>query len=292
MHLRYPHGIYERYGMRTAWFFALFCAVLWLPENIGASEAGPGRIISLAPSITRELYDLGAQDRLMGVTAFRPDTARTKEIVGSLTKLNFEKIFSLQPDLILASKDSNTKTDIEKLRALGLNVVVFEGCESLSCMCSEFERLASLVDKPGVAGIILREARKRMHHIRSSIKDRKPLKIFWQIGSNPLVTISDTTFSGEYIRLAGCENIFADAPVRYPRINIEEVITRNPDVILVVTEMEQDGSSAIWADIPQINAVKHDRVYTLSADFVCQPTPRMFVKGFETVVKRLYPGAL
>ena len=212
--------------------------------------------------------------------------------MGTLTKLNFEKIFSLRPDLILASKDSNTKTDIEKLITLGLRVVVFEGCISLSCICDEFERLGSLLGKKRESQEILRDVQVKIGRIRSSIRGRKPVKVFWQMGSTPLVSINDTTFSGEYIRLAGCENIFADAPASYPRINIEEVIARNPDVILMVTEMESDRAQAVWNTMDEINAVKNGRVYTLNADLVCQPTPRMFVKGFEAVVNRLYPGIL
>jgi ABC-type Fe3+-hydroxamate transport system substrate-binding protein len=278
--------------MHRACLFVLCCAMLWFPGSLAALEPSPQRIISLAPSITREIYDLGAQDMLIGVTLYRPDEAQSKEIVGTLTKLNFEKIFSLMPDLILASKDSNTKTDIEKLKALGLNVVVFEGCISLSGIFDEFERLGSLLGKKPEADEILRDVQKKIDHIRSSIRVTKPVKVYWQMGSSPLVSISDTTFPGEYIRLAGCENIFADAPANYPRINIEEVIARNPDVILMVAEMESDRVQALWSTMEEINAVKNGRVYTLKADLVCQPTPRMFVKGFEAVVKRLYPGAL
>ena len=278
--------------MLKAWLIVLCGAMLWFPGSLAALESSPHRIISLAPSLTREIYDLGAQDMLVGVTLFRPDTARSKEIVGTLTKLNYEKIFSLRPDLILASKDSNTKTDIEKLKALGLNVVVFEGCVSLSCICDEFERLGSMLGKERESEEILREVRQKIAHISSSIRGRKPVKVFWQMGAAPLVSISDVTFAGEYIRLAGCENIFADAPASYPRINIEEVIARNPDVILTVAEMESDRVQALWSTMNDISAVKNGRVYSLNADLVCQPTPRMFAIGFETVVKSLYPGAL
>ncbi len=284
--------VWERKNMLRALLIALCGAMLWSPGNLAALESSPHRIISLAPSLTREIYDLGAGDLLVGVTLYRPEAARSKEIVGTLTKLNFEKIFSLKPDLVLASKDSNTKTDIEKLMALGLNVVVFEGCTSLSCICDEFERLGSLLGKEHESEEILHEVRQKIAHIGSSIKGRKPVKVFWQMGATPLVSISDASFAGEYIRLAGCENIFADAPASYPRINIEEVIARNPDVIITVAEMESDSVQALWSTMDDISAVKNRRVYSLNADLVCQPTPRMFAKGFELVVKSLYPGVL
>ena len=282
----------ERKNMLGARLFVLCCAMLWFPWSLAALEPSPQRVISLAPSITREMYDLGAQDMLVGVTLYRPDGARSKEIIGTLTKLNFEKIFSLSPDLVLASKDSNTKTDIEKLGRLGLKVVVFEGCTSLACICDEFERLGSLLGKKHESEEILRDVHAEIDDILSSIRGRKPAKVFWQMGASPLVSISDNTFPGEYIRLAGCENIFADTRASYPRVNIEEVVARNPDVILMVADMESDRVQRVWTTMDKINAVKHGRVYTLNADLVCQPTPRMFAKGLKTVVKRLYPGAL
>ncbi|MBN2296951.1 MAG: ABC transporter substrate-binding protein [Deltaproteobacteria bacterium] len=278
--------------MQRAWLIILLCAVLASAGRTEVLEPLPGRIISLAPSITKELYDLGLSDKLIGVTCYRPETASSKEIVGSLTKLNFEKIISLKPDLILASKDSNTKSDIEKLNAWGLYVVVLDGCESFECMCREFERLGSMLGKAEKSRVIIDEVGQRMQYIRSSISTQKPLKIFWQTGTNPLVSISDNTFAGEYLRFAGCENIFADVPVRYPRINIEEVLVRNPDVIFIVSEMGSNITTAPWDNMPEISAVKNARIYTISADLVCQPTPRMFLNGFEAVIKSLYPGVL
>lgn len=278
--------------MRTVLIFILFCFFAGLSENLAAIETSPERIISLAPSITRELYDLGVQNKLVGVTCYRPDLAGSKEVVGSLTKLNFEKIFSLGPDLILASKDSNTKRDIDKLRKLGMQVTILEGCESFSCMCSEFESLGSLMGRERESMIILQDIQNQMQHIRSSIDGQKPLKVFWQIGSKPLVTVNDNTFAGEYIRLAGCENIFADLNVRYPRINIEEVITRNPDVIIVVTQMDSDTADVSWDNFYEISAVKNARIHSIPADIVCQPTPRMFLEGLKAVINCLYPGVL
>jgi len=278
--------------MRWALLIILLHAAFALTCRAASIEPFPERIISLAPSITSELYDLGLSEKLVGVTCYRPDVARSKQVVGSLTKLNFEKILSLRPDLILASKDSNTRLDIEKLETLGLHVAVFEGCESFECMCHEFSRLGSMLGREEQSGMIIDEVKRRLHHIRTSISTQKPVKIFWQMGTNPLVSISNDTFAGEYIRLARCSNIFADVSTRYPRINIEEVLVRNPDVIFIVNEMGSGTTISPWENLSEISAVKDRRIYLISADLVCQPTPRMFLKAFEAVVENLYPGVL
>jgi len=278
--------------MRWASLIFLFHAAFALTCRAESIEPFPERIISLAPSITSELYDLGLSEVLVGVTCYRPDVARSKQVVGSLTKLNFEKIISLNPDLILASKDSNTRSDIEKLKTFALHVAVFDGCESFECMCREFSRLGSMLGRKDESEKIIEEAKERLRHIRSLISTQKPLKIFWQIGTSPLVSIGDDTFAGEYIRLAGCTNIFADVSARYPRINIEEVLVRNPDVIFIVNEMGFGTTTSPWKNIAEISAVRDRRIYLISADLVCQPTPQMFLKAFEAVVENLYPGVL
>ena len=110
-------------------------AVIFLGCGPPVWGEAPGRIVSLAPSLTREIYDLKEQDRLVGVTSFCPAEARKeREVVGTLTLLNIEKICALKPDLVLDSMDSNRETAVEKLKSLGLRVEVFQGCESFACM--------------------------------------------------------------------------------------------------------------------------------------------------------------
>ncbi|HPA84681.1 MAG TPA: helical backbone metal receptor, partial [Deltaproteobacteria bacterium] len=105
--------------MGKAIVFMGILTVLFVSGFAPARAEGPQRIISLAPSLTREIYDLKEQGRLVGVTSFCPENARQNhEVVGSLTLLNFEKICALEPDLVLASMDSNKQADIEKLKAL------------------------------------------------------------------------------------------------------------------------------------------------------------------------------
>ncbi|MGC9323152.1 MAG: cobalamin-binding protein [Desulfomonilia bacterium] len=291
-------GLYipvHRYHRHLVWCvkLILFSCITLCSLHAGAlscGASGPERIISLAPSLTRELYDLGAEEAIVGVTHYRPEDAASKEVVGSLTKLNIERILALQPDLVLASKDCNRITDIERLTRLGLQVSVFQGCESFSCMCAEFIRLGELVGKRDIAEVTVRELNAELSGIQSSIKENPSLKVFWQIGADPLITANDETFSGEFIRRAECINIFGDLNVRYPRVHREEVIRRNPDVIIIVTHMSTQESASIWQDMETVTAVRNKRVHTLPADLVCQPTPVSFVEAYRAVLAILHPG--
>jgi iron complex transport system substrate-binding protein len=269
-----------------------FLSIL-MPTSSGGQDKVPLEIISLAPNITREIYDLGAQSLLIGVTSYSPvKSGAGKQLVGSPVRINIEKTYSLRPQLVLASTDCNSKSDVETLKKLGCKVHVFNGCESFACMCMAFKELGVMLGRSQRAEDIIGEVKAQMDIIQAKIHGRKNLKVFWQLGENPLVTASDATFSGELLSRAGCVNIFGDAPMHYPRVNAEEVIKRNPDVIVVVSQMGSGSTGSVWGQFRTISAVSKKRVYDLSADMVCQPTPVMYLKAYKAVLSILYPGIL
>lgn len=269
----------------------MFALLIMAPSYCPAQEAVPARVISLAPSITRQIHDLGAQHLLVGVTSYCPvPRGSAVQVVGSPGRINIEKAFSLKPSLVLASTDCNSRADVEALKRLGCQVKVFPGCESLACMCATFRELGDLLGRRSRADEMIGAIQAELKNVRDGIKGFKRLRVFWQLGSNPLVTVSDQTFSGEFIRTAGCDNVFGGAPVHYPRVNAEEVIRRNPEVIVVVGRMGAASDRSFWDRFSHVSAVKNGRVYELSADLVCQPTPAMFLKGYKALVALLHPG--
>jgi iron complex transport system substrate-binding protein len=245
-----------------------------------AAPAAPIRIISLSPAITSELYDLGAQSNLIGVTRYCMNPGNKKEIIGNLTDINLEKIILLKPDLIIAGKDANRKKDIEKLLSMGFRVEITEGCENFECMCTEFIKLGRLIGRQKEAERIVEKCRKEVSSISTRTGSRK-YKVLWQIGTNPIIAAGGPTFANDFIRLSGCTNIFGDIKTKYPRVSMEEVLVRNPDVIIVISGM---GAGAdIWKPMKGINAVAQKKIFTVQADKVCQATPIRFVDGLRLV---------
>jgi iron complex transport system substrate-binding protein len=245
-----------------------------------AAPAASVRIISLSPAVTSELFDLGVQDKLVGVTRYCMNPGGKKEIVGNLTDINLEKIILLKPDLIVAGKDANRKKDIEKLVSMGFRVEIFEGCEIFECMCTEFIRLGKLTGSQLEAERIVDKCRKELSSISARAGSRH-YKVLWQIGANPMIVAGGPTFASELIRLSGCINIFGDVKTKYPRVNMEEVLVRNPDVIIIISGM---GAGAdIWKRMKGISAVSEGRIFTVKADAVCQATPVRFVEGLKII---------
>jgi len=270
---------------------ALLVLALSASQGVAAQDRVPRRVVSLAPSITREMYDLGAQDLLVGATSYCPvPEGSSVRIVGNPGRISIERAYSLRPDIVLASTDCSSKADVAALKRLGCEIHVFAGCENFDCMCATLTELGDLLGKGGKAEAMVRESRSRLEAIQAGIRGKGRPRVFWQVGASPLVTASDATFAGEFLRRAGAVNIFGDALMHYPRVNVEEVLKRNPDVIIVVTQMEPGSSPSSWERYGGLAAVKNGRIHELNADLVCQPTPAMFIKGLEAVVAALYPG--
>ena len=261
-------------------FLFLIAIVIFCGLTATIASAAPVRIISLSPAITSELYDLGAQNNLIGVTKHCMNPGNKKKVIGNLTDINLEKIILLKPDLIIAGKDANRKKDIEKLLSMGFRVEIIEGCENFECMCTEFIKLGRLTDRQKEAERIVEKCRKEVSFINTRTGSRQ-CKVLWQVGTNPVVAAGGSTFANEFIRLSGCINIFGDIKTKYPRVNMEEVLIRNPDVIIVISGM--GAGTDIWKTMKGINAVSKGRIYTIEADKVCQATPVRFVEGLKLV---------
>jgi len=259
--------------------------MLCWPILLVAGPPVPRRIVSLSPAITSEIHDLGQAQRLVGVTRYCPN-ASGKAVVGTLTEINIERVLTLKPDLVVAAKDCNRRKDIEKLKRLGMRVEVFEGCEDFECMCREFIRLGRLLGREQAAVRMVEGVRSDVRALEAGLP-RRALKVFWQVGASPIVTANGQTFAGEILRRTGCVNIFADVSAKYPRVNLEEVMVRNPEAIIIAAGMGEGQDP--WKGLSQIAAVRNGRVYRIPAEKLCQPTPRKFLEACRIVAGVLYP---
>lgn len=193
----------------------------------------PRRIISVVPSQTELLYDLGLDDEVVGITKFcvHPEGwFRDKTRVGGTKKLNLEKIRALQPDLIIANKEENDQEQIETL-AKEYPVWVSD--------ISTIEEALRMID--GVGAIVNREAKANelIKDIvsgfeslqRSALKKRVAYLIWYQ----PWMAAGGDTFICNMIETIGWENVFKDQG-RYPEVTIERLKEYKPDLLLLSSE--------------------------------------------------------
>lgn len=279
----------RKYGLLAPVFFAVF--MLWsiFLKDAHTIENHPKRIVSLAPSMTEELYLLRAEDNLVGNTTYcvTPPAARYKKRVGAITKIDLEKIVSLKPDLVLATSLTNPKT-IQKLRDLGVEVRIFPAPKNFTILCDQFLELGIAVGQELRAREIVKAAEEKVAAIKLRTAAFVKPKVFIEIGAKPLFTANSDYIINDFVNLAGGENIAEGAKIgSYSK---EEVMRRDADVILIVTmgfagEAERES----WRKLKTLSAVKHDRIYIISSQKICGPTPVTFVKTLEEISALLHP---
>lgn len=196
------------------------------------------RIISLVPSITETLFDLGLDERLVGVTRYCTEPAASvarKPKVGGQKDPDLEKIQFLQPDLVVANVEENRREDVEALAGMGIAVyttyprTVEEGIH----MIRDLGRVTRTEEK---AGAIVRSLEEVYQQISAEATRQRPLRVFCPIWRNPFMSINRDTYIHDVLRSCGGENIFAGKSDRYPQISLEEVAYLEPEVILLPDE--------------------------------------------------------
>ena len=246
------------------------------------------RIISLAPSVTESLYELGIDKELIGNTIYCKDNNLKREKVGSVIEPNIEKIISLKPDLIVATKEGNYKSVIDKLIRLKLTVYVMEPYSNFKDICFNFQQLADYLGKSNEAKQIIADVKKEISNLSNKNKNKNEDKIFWEVGANPIFTIGNQSFVNEYNKYINGMNIFENIDMRYPNISIEVVIKKNPDIILLVNMGDVSSQEIIkWKKYKNISAVKNNKIYLLEASDIFTPTPKRFLNGIKVLQNKL-----
>ena len=265
--------------------FSLLC----ISNFVYPQENYPQRIISLGPFVTEQLYLLGVEERLVANTVYckRPPDAQKKEKIGTVVKVDLEKIVSLNPDLILVTSLTNLKT-VEKLKNLGMRVINFQYAKNFTEICEQFLKLGKAVSKGKEAKEIVDIAKKKVSLIKKRTDKLPKPKVFIQIGAKPLFTATRNSFVHDFIELAGGINIAA--PLKSGLYNREKVIISNPDVIIIATMgIAGEEEKKIWQKYKTIKAVKSNRIYVVDSYNLCSPTPVTFVETLAEMVKILHP---
>jgi ABC-type Fe3+-hydroxamate transport system substrate-binding protein len=275
----------KSYKMKKIYLILFF----FLLPLIGAASAcsaeenkTPSRIICLAPSFEQSLRELGEEERIIATvtTGFNKKPAR--EIVGDLQSIDFEKILLLKPELILAKDDCTRPETLEKLKSFGLNVASFPGDRDFDDICANFLELAKILGKEEKAGQVLEKIKKEVRGLEEKAKATAKKTVFLQVGIMPVVTAGSRSYLHFLLTAAGGENIFKDMEEPYFLVSREEVVKRDPMMIIFISEMEDSqGAKELWGAFPGMAAVKNNRIFAIDADTFCQPTPGRFIESLK-----------
>jgi len=266
------------------------------PEAARAAAAFPRRIVCLTEETVETLYLLGEQERIVGVSGYakRPPAARTKPRVAAFANAKFEKIFDLQPDLVLTFSDVQAEIAKELIRR-GAHVFAFNQ-RSVAEIFAMMAALARLVGKEREGIELIERLERGLDEIRAAAKKfaRRP-RVYFEEWNDPL--IAGIEWVEELIEIAGGEPIFPElrkcGKAEGRVVSAEAVIERDPEIILASwCGMKVDVSS--FAERPgwsEISAVKNGHVYEIDSTIILQPGPAALTDGVRALHEALARAA-
>lgn len=232
------------------------------------------RIVSLSPQITESVFLLDAGDRLVAVTDLctRPDGATGKGKIGRPLAPDVERIIALKPDLVLASREGNPPWVVERLKRMGVSVRYFPRPRNFQGLCDNFITLGRELKREAEARAIVDYVRRQL----GSGDGSSPKRLMWQVGADPLVVASTSSFVNDMILFAGGVNVI-ETSLPYPRLNREEILAKKPEyVVLMDMGYNMDGERERWKRrLPGI------RFITMDSYNVGSPTPVTFAVAVQ-----------
>lgn len=256
--------------------------LLLLLVSMLASARQAKRVISLVPSITENIYLIGAQNKLVGCTTYCTQAINDGvQQVASTVEVNVEKVLAQQPDLVLAMELTKAQ-DIATIRKLGIRVELIHSPKNFEEICAQIRLLGELVGNSAEAEKVIASTKLEVDAIREKAKNTATAKVFFQIGANPIFTVLQNTFMNDYITICNGQNI--SAGMTKGTMTRESVLLKNPDVI-IIAEMGGFGAEEQknWNTYKGMAAVQQKRVFLISSETSCSPTPKNFVSALNDV---------
>jgi iron complex transport system substrate-binding protein len=287
--------------MNRIFFAVLFIAsfALQLQADEIATPATPSkpiqRIVSLAPSCTEILAGLKVQSKIVGITEHTdyPSEVLNLPVVGSYVNLNLEAIVSLKPDLVVATDDGNPLEIVKRIQEFSIPVFVlklrtYEGIQQSILALGKF--LNAEANAREQVDLMARVA----DCIRTKTYSAKKPSVLFVYESYPIVTAGAGTFTDQLIEMAGGKSITHDVKISYPRLTIENIIAKDPDIIIESSmdpNAEEEVKLSWWKQWGVLTAVRQNRVFLLDSTNLDRPSQRI-VRGFLQLARTLHPQQL
>lgn len=193
----------------------------------------PKRIVSLVPSQTELLYDLGLENEVVGITKFcvHPESwFRSKTRVGGTKQLHIDKIRELQPDLIIANKEENERAQVEELEKEF--PVWISDIQTIPQALQMILVVGQMTDRYEQAGVLVEEIVQGFNNLQKAVSQKRVAYFIWY---KPWMSVGGDTFISNMIQTIGWKNVLSDK-TRYPEIDLEELKAYNPEMVLLSSE--------------------------------------------------------
>jgi iron complex transport system substrate-binding protein len=229
-----------------------------------------------------------------------PPEAAKKPKIGTYIDPNLEAIAALRPDLVIIQK--NPVQLQAKLERLGLRVLEVRH-DNIAEVLESITAIGKATGADRQAAELTAKLHRDLVEIRARVSKLPPTSVMFVVGRAPsriedIIVIGRASYLNEILQTAGGVNIFRDSVAPYPKVGIEEILSRNPEVIVDmgdmtdtagVTDQQKRAVVALWNRYPSLRAVRNHRVYAVGSDVFVVPGPRM-IEAAREFARMLHPG--
>jgi iron complex transport system substrate-binding protein len=258
-------------------FFFMF--LLPPPKTSVPSPSTSGKtFISLSPSVTRMIEDMGEGNKVTGVTSF-DSISKGRVSVGSLISPNLETILLLKPDIIFFSGEDSPVQKTEQLRSSGVRLVSIPRAAGFEDIIRNYELIARGTGSE--TGLI------KVSEYRSAAETSatKGVSVVFLVSHSPFVAASETSFIGEIITAAGGSPAKLPSDKPFPLISKESLVSIDPDCIITTDPGGMEELSSMLAVFPHLKCVRNKRIFQVSADTACYYTPKDYIETRKILSK-------
>jgi len=253
----------------------------------------PTRVVSLAPSVTEMLFAIGAGEQVIAVTPFcdYPPEAAQKPKIG-YTRPSLESLIALHPDLIVAPHEFIRSDLLSKLEEAKVPVFILDA-KVIEDIASHLQTLGRMLGRTSDGDRVATALRQRLAELRARTEALSRPRLLYVLNSEPLITVGSGTFLSQLLELAGAANIGADASLPYPRLSMEQVLAKDPELILFPVGQAEgipEHEQAQWRRWSTISAVRNGRLAHIEGDVINRPGPRIAL-GLERLIDVIHPNA-
>ena len=258
-------------------------------DDLGRTVTLPVKIrraISLAPSLTENIFAVGAGARLVGVTTYcnYPEEAKSIQKVGDTISPNLETIVALKPDVVFVSTASQIEAFKNTLEQNGIAVYVTNPT-TMDGVLSDLQKLGGLLGTADETSVLLNSLQERLDDVSERTANERSVPVFLQISREPLFTIGRESFMTAIIEKAGGRSVTANVETAYPKLSKETALALDPEVIILSASDDNRAANDAFRNSP---AAKNGNVFSVDADLLSRPGPRL-VDALEQIARDLHP---
>lgn len=265
-------------------------AVLRVTDDTGQTlefAAPPQRIVSLTPHLTELLYAVGAGTQVVGADSASdyPHAARALPRIGDYSRIRFERILALKPDLIVAWGGGNRAADLHGVAQLGIPVLRTEA-RRLDDVARLLRLLGRATGHAAAGEVAARDYLDRLENLKRRYARARPVAVFYQVWDRPLMTVGGQHWISEALEACGGRNVFAELDTVVPVVSREAVLRRMP--ALIVSGSDAPDARASWLRFDALPAVRNHAFVAVDADQLHRATPRL-VDGVASLCEAMLP---